>query len=119
MGQGGGPMATRRTVLPGLRDFCRSLPGARTRCPRIQRLCGQYDRPFSDHGFHLGEKERWAKRSLWEDGTRVPIIMAAPGFKKKQRSERPAELLDDLPTLLELAGLPADPSQEGQSLSHS
>ena len=44
---------------------------------------------FSDHGFHLGEKERWAKRSLWEDGTRVPIIMAAPGFKKKQRRNAP------------------------------
>ena len=71
---------------------------------------------FSDHGFHLGEKERWAKRSLWEDGTRVPIIVAAPGYKKNQKSDRPAELLDVFPTLLELAGLPADSSQEGQSL---
>lgn len=71
---------------------------------------------FSDHGFHLGEKERWAKRSLWEDGTRVPIIVSAPGFKHDQKSDRPAELLDLFPTLLELAGLPSDPSQEGQSL---
>ena len=72
---------------------------------------------FSDHGFHLGEKERWANRSLWEDGTRVPIILTAPGFKKGQRSDRPAELLDLFPTLLELAGLPSDPTQEGQSLT--
>ena len=71
---------------------------------------------FSDHGFHLGEKERWAKRSLWEDGTRVPIILSAPEFKSNQISDRPAELLDIFPSLLELAGLPADSAQEGQSL---
>ena len=71
---------------------------------------------FSDHGFHLGEKQRWAKRSLWEDGTRVPIIISAPGFNANQRSNRPAELLDIFPTLLELTGLEADSQQEGQSL---
>jgi choline-sulfatase len=71
---------------------------------------------FSDHGFHLGEKQRWAKRTLWEDGTRVPMIVSAPGFKTEQRSHRPAELLDVYPTLLELAGLKGDSMQEGQSL---
>ncbi|NBQ03333.1 MAG: DUF4976 domain-containing protein, partial [Opitutae bacterium] len=71
---------------------------------------------FSDHGFHLGEKERWAKRSLWEDGTRVPVVVVAPGYKAGQKTNRPAELLDIFPTLLELAGLPKDESQEGQSL---
>jgi arylsulfatase A-like enzyme len=71
---------------------------------------------FSDHGFHLGEKQRWAKRSLWEDGTRVPLIVTAPGFARAQRTDRPAELLDVFPTVLELSGLKADPRQEGQSL---
>ncbi|GAB5407004.1 MAG: sulfatase [Aureliella sp.] len=71
---------------------------------------------FSDHGFHLGEKQRWAKRTLWEDGTRVPVIISAPGMKRDQRTRAPAELLDVFPTLLELAQLPADASQEGQSL---
>ena len=71
---------------------------------------------FSDHGFHLGEKQRWAKRSLWEDGTQVPLIIAGPGLKPGQRTKRPAELIDVYPTLLELAGLPTDDSQEGQSL---
>ncbi len=71
---------------------------------------------FSDHGFHLGEKQRWAKRSLWEDGTRVPLVISSPGFDGGQRTDRPAELIDVFPTLLELAGLPNDPSQEGQSL---
>lgn len=71
---------------------------------------------FSDHGFHLGEKQRWAKRTLWEDGTRVPLIIAAPGFAASQRTNRPSELLDVFPTLLELAQLPPDDTQEGQSL---
>ncbi|MEM6471413.1 MAG: sulfatase [Planctomycetota bacterium] len=71
---------------------------------------------FSDHGFHLGEKQRWAKRSLWEDGTRVPIIISAPGYARGQRCARSAELLDLFPTLLELAGLTPDGKQEGDSL---
>lgn len=71
---------------------------------------------FSDHGFHLGEKQRWAKRTLWEDGTRVPIIVKSPGTKSGQRVSQPAELIDIFPTLLDLAGLDADESQEGQSL---
>jgi arylsulfatase A-like enzyme len=71
---------------------------------------------FSDHGFHLGEKERWAKRSLWEDGTRVPLIVVAPGHKPQQETIRPAELIDIFPTLLELTGLKADSGQQGQSL---
>jgi len=71
---------------------------------------------FSDHGFHLGEKQRWAKRTIWEDGDRVPLIVAAPGYKAGQRTIKPAQLLDIFPTLLELTGLPADPTQEGHSL---
>lgn len=71
---------------------------------------------FSDHGFHLGEKERWAKRSIWEDGTRVPLVIVAPGFRQRQRTLKPTQLLDVFPTLLELAGLPEDASQEGHSL---
>lgn len=72
---------------------------------------------FSDHGFHLGEKQRWAKRTLWEDGTRVPLIISAPGGRKGQRVLQPAELIDLYPTLLDLAGLPSDVEQEGQSLA--
>lgn len=72
---------------------------------------------FSDHGFHLGEKERWAKRSLWEDGTRVPLIVSAPGFPKNQICDQPAELLDIFPTLLDLAKLSPATPQEGQSLT--
>lgn len=71
---------------------------------------------FTDHGFHLGEKERWAKRSLWEDGARTPMIIAGPGIKPGQICRKPVELIDIYPTLLELAGLQPDPLHEGQSL---
>ena len=72
---------------------------------------------YSDHGFHLGEKERWAKRSLWEDGTRVPLIVAGPGVTQGKVCKKPVELLDVYPTLLELAGLNEDEKLEGNSMA--
>ena len=71
---------------------------------------------ISDHGFHLGEKERYAKRSLWEDGTRVPMIIVGPEIPKGKKCNKPTQLLDIYPTLLELAGLESDPAHEGNSL---
>lgn len=71
---------------------------------------------FSDHGFHLGEKERWAKRSIWQDGAGVPLIMAGPGIAKGGVCGKPVQLLDIYPTLLNLCGLQADPLHEGHSL---
>jgi arylsulfatase A-like enzyme len=70
---------------------------------------------FSDHGYHLGEKQRWSKFSLWERTTRVPLIISAPdGVKGK--SDKPVELLSIYPTLIDLCGLPANPKLEGVSL---
>lgn len=71
---------------------------------------------FSDHGFHIGEKERHAKRSLWKDGTRVPMIIMGPGIPEGKVSHKPVQLLDIYPTLLELSGLEADLKHEGNSL---
>lgn len=71
---------------------------------------------FSDHGFHLGEKERYAKRSLWEDGARVPMIISGPGIAKGKVVNNPVQLLDIYPTLLELSHLEPDPKHEGNSL---
>ena len=71
---------------------------------------------FSDHGFHIGEKERHAKRSLWQDGARVPMMIIGPGIPKGQVCNKPVQLLDIYPTILELSGLKADPKHEGNSL---
>ena len=70
---------------------------------------------FSDHGYHLGEKQRWSKFSLWERTTRVPLIISVPnGVKGK--SGKPVELLSIYPTLIDLCGLPPNPKLQGASL---
>lgn len=72
---------------------------------------------FSDHGYHLGEKNRVAKMSLWERDTRVPLIFAGPGIDKGIQSSRPVGLIDLYPTLLDLSNLPENPQNEGRSLT--
>ncbi|WP_231756514.1 sulfatase [Lignipirellula cremea] len=72
---------------------------------------------FSDHGWHLGEKQRWAKRSLWNDSTRVPLIIAGAGQPAAQVCGRPVGLVDIYPTLLQLTGLPPITDHDGQSLA--
>ncbi|MBI9072954.1 MAG: sulfatase [Melioribacteraceae bacterium] len=71
---------------------------------------------FSDHGFHLGEKERWAKRSIWQDGEGTPLIIAGPGIVKGGVCDKPVQLLDIYPTLIELTGQQPNPKHEGNSL---
>jgi len=71
---------------------------------------------WSDHGWHIGEKEITGKNTLWDDGTRVPLLFAGPGVTPGQVCGRPAELLDVYPTLVDLAGLPEKDGLEGLSL---
>jgi iduronate 2-sulfatase len=71
-----------------------------------------------DHGYQLGEKGKWSKAgSLFEMGTRVPLIISAPGMKGNGQScRRIVQSLDIYPTLVEFAGLPAQKENEGESL---
>jgi arylsulfatase A-like enzyme len=72
---------------------------------------------WGDHGFHLGEKNRWRKMTLWEDVTHVPLIIVAPGLTVPgSRTGAPVSLMDIYPTLAELTGLPVPGHVEGQSL---
>lgn len=71
---------------------------------------------WSDHGYHLGEKEITGKNTLWEPSTRVPLIFAGSGIPAGQRVDTPSELLDMYPTLSELCGLEIPDHVEGQSL---
>jgi len=94
---------------------------------------------FSDHGYHLGEKQRWSKFSLWERTTHVPLIISVPSVVEFARTpethetegilanpttagrpqrtcDKPVELLSIYPTLIDLCGLPANAMLEGISL---
>jgi arylsulfatase A-like enzyme len=72
---------------------------------------------FSDHGFHLGEKYRWRKSTLWQESTHVPLIVVAPGVTTPgSRSPRPVSTMDIYPTLAELAGLTVPSHVQGRSL---
>ena len=79
---------------------------------------------WSDHGWHLGEKQHWRKRTLWERATRVPLVFVVPqgtpalpqGTLPGRRSGRPVNLVDIYPTLIELAGLSHRQELEGASL---
>ena len=63
----------------------------------------------SDHGWGMGEKDYLYKNSLWQESTRVPFIIRAPGVSKAGGScELPVSLVDLYPTLLDLCGLPVD-----------
>ena len=77
---------------------------------------------FSDHGYHIGEKDRVSKHSLWEESTRVPLVVVpaksqASDFGKKGTTcSKPVGLIDLYPTMLEMCGLPANEKNEGMSL---
>ncbi len=73
---------------------------------------------WSDHGFHLGEKEHWNKSTLWERSTRVPFVIAAPQVAAAGRiSFQPVSLVDIFPTLIRLCGLPVLSGLDGEDLS--
>ena len=70
---------------------------------------------WSDHGFHLGEKMHWAKRTLWEESTRVPMMIAGPNLPP-HRTTQPVGLIDIYPTLIDLCSLPPQQGLDGISL---
>ena len=80
---------------------------------------------WSDHGWHLGEKQHWQKFTGWRAVTRVPLMIqvppnAAPGLPKGTTPgsvcDQPVNLLSLFPTLTELAGVDPKPDSDGPSL---
>lgn len=69
---------------------------------------------WGDHGWHLGEKKHWRKFALWEEATRAPLIMVAPGVTKpKSRCDRTVDFMNIYPTLCSLCDLPRPSHVEG------
>ncbi len=72
---------------------------------------------WSDHGYHFGEKHHFAKDTLWERSSHVPLAVVAPGVTTPGSTcSRPVSLLNLFPTLTDLCALPGSPETEGVSL---
>ena len=71
---------------------------------------------WGDHGWHLGDHGMWAKHSNFEQATKVPMMVVAPGFKGNQRYKGMTELVDLAPTIFELSGVQKTDNLEGTSL---
>ena len=72
----------------------------------------------SDHGYHLGEHGHWQKRTLFENATRVPLIVSGPGINKNEKiMEAPIELVDIYPTLMDLTQIETPEFVSGKSFA--
>ena len=72
---------------------------------------------WGDHGWHLGEKDHWRKMTLWERGTRTPLIIKMPGAAANSKKfETPVSLQDIFPTLVDLCDLEIEQKLDGESL---
>ena len=71
----------------------------------------------SDHGYHLGEHGHWQKQTLFENSTRIPLIISAPNSENKgEKSMSPVELIDLYPTLMDLTSINTPQHVVGKSL---
>jgi arylsulfatase A-like enzyme len=70
---------------------------------------------WGDHGWHLGEKLKFRKASLWREATQLPLVIHVPGMEKRQDCMRNVNLIDLYPTLIDLCGLP-EKNLDGKSI---
>ncbi|WP_197456186.1 sulfatase [Stieleria neptunia] len=70
----------------------------------------------SDHGYHLGEHDFWAKVSLRDESAGVPLIIRVPG-KQPAVCHSFVELLDLYPTVASLCGLEIPEHVQGKDIS--
>jgi arylsulfatase A-like enzyme len=80
---------------------------------------------WSDHGWHLGEKQHWQKYTAWRATTHIPLMVRVPegisptlpqGTTAGSVCDQPVSLMSLYPTLTELAGLPAKTDNTGPSI---
>ncbi len=70
---------------------------------------------WGDHGWHLGDHGLWGKSTNFEQATRSPMLISAPGISSN-RTHQPTGFIDIYPTLCDLAGLPIPEILSGHSL---
>lgn len=70
----------------------------------------------SDHGYHLGEHDFWAKVSLRDESAGVPLIISVPG-KKPAVCHSFVELIDLFPTTARLCGFDVPERLQGKDIA--
>ncbi|MBA2116519.1 sulfatase [Bremerella alba] len=70
----------------------------------------------SDHGYHLGQHDFWAKVSLHEESASVPLIIKVPG-QKPAVCDSLTQLLDLYPTTAALCGLEVPARLQGKDIT--
>ncbi|MCI0748373.1 MAG: sulfatase-like hydrolase/transferase, partial [Verrucomicrobia subdivision 3 bacterium] len=70
---------------------------------------------WGDHGWHLGDHGWWCKHTNYEEATRIPLMVSAPGITTPgtRAANALVESVDIYPTLAELAGLPPPQVPQG------
>jgi len=72
---------------------------------------------WSDHGWHLGEKNHWRKFTLWERSTRNLLLVKAPGVAQPGGNcDAAVSMMNLYPTLIELESLGKAGEQDGVSM---
>jgi choline-sulfatase len=86
-----------------------ALDASRVAGRTVVVLTGDHGEAFGEHGafFH--------GREVWDEIVRVPLLIRGPGTAPRRISRRVSHV-DLAPTILELAGAPADTGARGQSL---
>ena len=73
---------------------------------------------LSDHGDNLGSHHRFNKDLLIEESIRIPMIFHAPGlWGPRVNDTQVAQIIDVMPTLLDLCGAETPPTVQGRSLA--
>lgn len=71
----------------------------------------------SDQGFQLGEHGLWKKRVMYEQNVCVPFILSCPALLPEGKViDEPVEMVDFVPTLMDLSRLDVPKSIRGRSL---
>ncbi len=70
---------------------------------------------WGDHGWHLGDHGIWCKHTNYEQATRIPVLVIAPGRASGVKATGLIESVDIYPTLCELAGIRSGLQLDGAS----
>ena len=71
---------------------------------------------WDDHGWHLGDHSMFCKHTNYEQATRSPLILSAPGICPEGTfTNAPTDFVDIYPTLCNLPGIALRPELKGTS----